>query len=176
MLKELKKTPTTPLFVMTHDTSYDFFDQNDKIAINNSHHNLFLHRKSFVFACYTANELGRELGKKGVYWGYTGGIQAPDDTHKKSIEIFASIFKKIIENFSHCEKDEQINEFIHELKNICDNFAYEFDELFENEHFDALDAHRCLIHIWNRLRVWNGSIMFTHPSIDDKSPIFEKLK
>jgi hypothetical protein len=52
------------LFVMGHGNSDKIWGNNDEIALTLEDKVLFKNKKVFVFACYTANELGRVF--KGV--------------------------------------------------------------------------------------------------------------
>lgn len=140
------------LFAMSHGNSDTLWDNNNNAAINLDDLALFRDKRAFVFACYTANELGKELKiNNTIYWGYTGSIAAPTDK-MTTIPLFQSIFQYIIAHFGVCENIEQINRMLHDLKNLCNAVELELDILFDAGD-DVMESYTCLNHIWNRLRI-----------------------
>ena len=143
------------LFAMAHGDSDAIWDNNEirrALALMDNTH--FIDKKSCVFACFTANELGLHLKMhNSIYWGYTGSIAA--STHSELLTpIFASIFQHIITFFPNCDDKQAINTSIHKLKLLCDNAQNEVDTLYEmNDDIDVMSSYNCLNHIWNRLRV-----------------------
>lgn len=151
------------LFAMAHGDSDAIWDNNeDKRALvleDNSH---FTGKKAFIFACFTANELGQYLKmNNSIYWGYTGSIAAP--THTELLTpIFTSIFQHIITFFPDCDDIQAIHGSIETLKLLCSNAENEIDMLWEmNDEIDVMSSYNCLNHIWNRLRVHH----FDHPQV-----------
>ena len=143
------------LFAMAHGDSDAIWDNNeDKRALALADSTHFTGKKTFIFACFTANELGQHLKThNSIYWGYTGSIAAP--THSELLTpIFTSIFKHIITFFPNCEDIQAINTSINKLKLLCNNAENEIDRLWEtNDDIDVISSYNCLNHIWNRLRV-----------------------
>jgi hypothetical protein len=143
------------LFVMSHGNSDKIWGHDDKPALTSDDKSLFEHKKAFVFACYTANELGMVLKKyQNIYWGYTGAIAAPSQ-QPHLIEFFRTIFKHIVENFPNCSDAASIMTLIEAIKLLCHQMENEFDLLFEaGEDIDIIN-YTCLLHIWSRLRVYH---------------------
>lgn len=148
-----QQLPEYPLlFAMSHGNSDTLWDNNNNAAINLEDLALFTNKRAFVYACYTANELGRELKiNNNIYWGYTGSIAAPTDK-TATIPLFRSIFQFIITNFGICENRQDIDKMLHDLKNLCNAIEIELDILFETGD-DVMESYTCLNHIWNRLRI-----------------------
>jgi hypothetical protein len=144
----------TTLFAMSHGSSDTLWDNNNNAAIKLEDIALFTDKRAFVFACYTANELGRKLKiNNNIYWGYTGSIAAPTDK-TVVIPFFQSIFQFIITNFGICEDRLQIDRMLHDLKNLCNAIETQLDILYESgDDVDVMESYTCLNHIWNRLRI-----------------------
>jgi hypothetical protein len=166
----LNDHPEFPLWVMGHGKSSHFLDQNDAIAIGMDDQVFFGQRSSFVYACHTANELGLVLGREGIYWGYTGAIQAPDTRNQNSVTIFAQLFDLIIAQFPKATTEQSIQNLLAQIKSSSEEAEYKFDELFALGD-DVLEAQFCLLHLWSRLRVWRGQNLLVHPDAE-QSPIF----
>jgi hypothetical protein len=141
------------LFAMSHGNSDTLWDNENNAAINLADVALLTNKKAFVFACYTANDLGRQMrANSNIYWGYTGSIAAPTD-EMATIPLFQSIFQYVIAHFSICESKPQIDNMLQNLKNLCDSTANEFDNLYAEGADINLMAYNCLNDIWTRLRV-----------------------
>jgi hypothetical protein len=157
------------VFVMSHGNSDRIWGNNDKPAFVSTDSTLFESKKAFVFACYTANELGQMFKQNhNIYWGYTGAIAAPSmESH--SIEFFRAIFKYIIENFPNCLDTTTIHNLIQNIKSLCHQMENELDALFDiGENIDIL-SYTCLLHIWSRLRVFHFDydLPMQHPDAKD---------
>ena len=155
------------LFAMAHGDSDAIWDNNEvkrALALEDNIH--FIGKKAFIFACFTANELGYSLkANNSIYWGYTGSIAAP--THAELLTpIFTSIFQHIITFFPNCDDIQTISSSMHILKLLCNNAENEIDMLWEvNDEMDVMSSYNCLNHIWNRLRVhhFNHKQVIQHP-------------
>lgn len=161
------------LFAMSHGNSDTLWDNENNAAISLKDLAFFNDKRAFIFACYTANELGRQLkNNNNIYWGYTGSIAPPTDKIT-TIPLFQSIFKYIIANFDICESREQIATMIHNLKNRCNAIEIELDVLFDAGE-NVIESYNCLNHIWSRLRVLHFSFdeAITHPEAP-KGDLFE---
>jgi hypothetical protein len=143
------------LFVMSHGNSDKIWGHDDKPAVTTEDQSLFENKKIFVFACYTANELGIILKKRqNIYWCYTGAIAAPSQ-EPHLIAFFRTIFKHIIDHFPNGSDVASIRALIETIKLLCHQMENEFDLLLEaGEDIDIIN-YTCLLHIWNRLRVYH---------------------
>jgi hypothetical protein len=157
------------LFVMSHGNSDKIWGHDDKPALTSEDKLGFEHKKAFVFACYTANELGIVLKERqNIYWGYTGAIAAPSQ-QPHLIEFFSTIFKHIIENFPNCSDAASIKALIETIQFLCLQMENELDLLFEaGEDIDIIN-YTCLLHIWSRLRVYHfdHDDSIQHPAAKD---------
>lgn len=173
----LENQPQMPLWAMTHGNSDCFYDQEDKPTFNLDNVHLLATRKSFVYACYTANELGRQVAKQGgFYGGYTGQLHLPNEITKTVANIFRPIFQFIKINFFSIEHTEQATHFLEELKDMCDNVLYDIDEIAENEpNTDVLSLYQSAGDFWGRLWIWlpfKENAVMHHEGT--QSPLFEK--
>jgi hypothetical protein len=140
------------MFVMSHGNSDNIWDNNKESALGLN--DTFFHKKAFVFACFTANQLSKHWqANNNIYWGYKGSISAPSRQIRVSL-FFSTIFKNIIENFPICENVLEIRNFIETLKTLCAQVENEIDNLYNaGEPVDVINCYTCLFHIWSRLRV-----------------------
>jgi hypothetical protein len=102
----------------------------------------------FVFACLTAGELGPAAAESGAtWWGYTGAISAP--SHDEStVDVFVEIFEMIADRFAKTSTPAERSRLIQDVADRCIHFAERLGD-------DApADAYLCLLHLWQRLRVW----------------------
>ena len=142
----------THLFAMCHGNSDVLWDNINKPAIKTRDFQDFVEKQAFVFACYTSNELGKQLKtNRSIYWGYTGSIVTPTD-EIEVIHLFREIFQFIINDFHTCKNVEQVATMIHDLKTLCHTAEETLDTLFYTGS-NILSSYTCLNHIWNRLRV-----------------------
>jgi hypothetical protein len=142
------------LFAMSHGNSDVIWDNNDEAALIPTDNINFVNKRAFVFACFTANELGQHLkSNQSIYWGYTGSIAAPSD-QIELLPLFTPIFQQIITHFPNCKDILEINSLLNTLKTFCNNAENAIDILWEtNDTLDVMSSYNCLNHIWNRLRV-----------------------
>jgi hypothetical protein len=177
LTKSLEEKPQEPLWVMTHGNSDCFYDQDDKPTFDLDNAHLLATRKNFVYACYTANELGRKVAQQGgVYLGYTGQLHLPNEITTTVADVFRPIFQFIQTNFPVIDNEEQASHFLQKLKNLCDNALYDIDELAENEpDTDVLSLYQSIGDFWGRLWIW---LPFEEKPISHnegaQSPLFEK--
>ena len=138
------------LFAMSHGTSEAIWENDDTPAFNLSDITRFSDSKRvYVFACFTANELGEAFKNQGsVYWGYTGRVQSPNSEQVK-VHIFQRIFTHILTYFPLCTTIESIKLSLVAIKNLCDRADAELDEIDPTD----LESRRAILDIWNRLRI-----------------------
>jgi hypothetical protein len=147
------------LFAMSHGNSDALWDNQDEKALKMEDSEAFVDKKAFVCACFTANSLGFALKKQNsIYWGYTGRIAAPSSQPIVK-SIFSNIFEYILTHFNHCVNDSEIDKMVENIKQLCDEAAYQLDEIIESGTFveDDLECYNCLQHLWSRLRVHHFS-------------------
>lgn len=163
-------------FIMTHGNSDKFYDNNSFPAIETSDSTKFSNEKLFVFACYTANGLGRLISSNNnYYWGYTGPLSSLVDA-PQSIVIFSGILSFIISSVFEANTEDEIRAFISNLKNLCDSGCTQIDQIKEDdENYNVFEAYNSLNHIWQRLRVYtpNSTNFIKHDDAFD-GDIFEK--
>ena len=142
------------MFIMSHGSSDKIWDNNKESALGLE--DTFFHKKAFVFACFTANELSKHWqANNNIYWGYTGSITAPSPQNKV-VSVFSTIFKNIIESFPTHNSVIELRDFIESLKTLCNNAENEIDTLYNaGESIDVINCYTCLFHIWSRLRVYH---------------------
>lgn len=172
LIANLTAIPAVPVFIASHGSEIGIYSEIDLIALSIDNSNLFNNRNVYVYACYTANKLGRVSSNGNcIYWGYTGAISAlVDDPF--CIHYFREIFEFVINQFHNCTSRNSIVTFINDLKNMCDLAESHFDTLFEQEpNFDVMTAYTCTKDIWNRLRVFlqneNDQIVHVDAEIGD---------
>ncbi len=143
------------LFIMSHGNSDKIWDNDKAMAIDLADLPQFSRKNAFVYACFTANELGKKLKtNNNIYWGYTGSISAPND-QPNIINSFSSIFDYILKQFPECNTATTIKEFINTLKILCDEKESTMDVLYEKGIDVDMSCYTCLLHIWSRLRVYH---------------------
>lgn len=148
------------LFVMNHGEYTYFEDNNNEIAISteNSHH--LAQRNSFIYACKTARKLGYLMmseHKNAIYWGYDVPISGVGDEYVK-------IFDFILQNFSFCNNESDIQNVLDELKVICETSS---DKAALDGDLETLTG---LYQLWARLRVFYQHKILKHSESPDFDP------
>ncbi len=136
------------LFAMSHGNPTFLYDNEDNQAICSEEATLLSNRICYVYACYTANYLGRAAAKcNAIYWGYTGAVHAPDES-PETIGLFQSIFRYIMNEFNSVTDLNSIVRVISGIKEKCDEADSGLDDLEA-----GVDSYAATRHIWARLRV-----------------------
>ncbi len=166
LLDRLRSCPGRPLFAMSHGCP-DYLCGQGGIPVLNL--DVIVEpalgaRIMFVYACHTATELGRVAARNGAIWlGYTGEISAPPST-PATLSLFASLFDFVRATFPRLRDVGLRQALFHELERRCDEAAAQLDELAERGVLVEMDAHLCLLHLWQRLRIWvDGELPEQHP-------------
>lgn len=145
-----------PLLVMTHGQP-EFFRAEDKGSIGlNIDDRIWLARRStFALACHTANGLGPGVAEHGgIWWGYTGAIQGPV-CPEILVQHFVGIFQYIRGAFSGAHTPEQRLAVLLKIKELCNHANHQVDIHAEADpELDVAAANLCLLHLWDRLRIW----------------------
>jgi hypothetical protein len=156
-----------PLFAMAHGRPSWLLAQNGDKALGVEDIFLLAGRGAFAFACHTAGELGRVVaGVRGSWWGYTGSVMAPD-VSPHFLPLFVEIFSYIRGAFAEAFSTQERMDIILQIAALCEDAQEEVAELWEADpSIDIGSALFCLLHIWQRLRVWEpgAEAPLLHPS------------
>lgn len=147
-----------PIFVMSHGMRDAVREQGGGVALDTTnwlHLELLARRSVFAFACHTATVLGRVAAQHGAtWWGYTGSIQSPV-SDEPFIELFVEIFAFMRESFAAAVTREARSRILDDLRRRCSEAERAVDEAFEADpSIDPSEALLCLLHLWDRLRIW----------------------
>lgn len=114
-------------------------------------------RRLFVFACHTASQVGQDLTAQGaVYWGYSGAINAPAENPELAF-LFIPIFEHIRGAWHRAETAQERLAVMEEIAAHCERAQTILDEMGTADvNLDTQSAYLCLLHIWDRLRIWVG--------------------
>ena len=153
-LAELLRGTAAPIFAMSHGRPDHLCAQHGEAAIHADDCLSLAGRQSYVYACHTANELGRAVADAGgVWWGYTGAVSAPP-IHPEAAQEVARLFRLLKENvFDTPSKDIRLALML-ELRRLCDEVSEALDQIDFPDFCDQMSAHSCVLHVWDRLRVW----------------------
>jgi len=146
----------SPLFAMSHGGADDFKAQGGGLAFGLKDVPRLAARPVFAFACHTAGGLGQAAADSGtVWWGYTGAVTAPPDSSSPLFDRFVRIFVHIRDNFARARSSEERHTILLRIAELCHGVEEQIDGLLEaGMDLDAGSALFCLLHIWQRLRVW----------------------
>lgn len=116
--------------------------------------------------------LGPAAARQGaVWWGYTGAVTAPEPS-PMLLPLFIQIFSFIRDEFARARSLEERRAVLLRTAELCHQAEAEIDDFFDQDPaLDAGSAYLCLLHIWQRLRVWSpGAVSpLMHP--DSPPPI-----
>lgn len=154
-IRHLNDDTDADVFVFTHGNDDCFYANTDEIAYRTPSDTELKDRKIFVYACFTANALGKDTANlNSIYWGYTGPLAALAD-NDKSKHIFIPIVSNILNNFSTLDSKSDIYKYLDNLKQLCEDGQDQlYDIAEEDKDFDVMEGCQVLMHIWSRLRVY----------------------
>jgi hypothetical protein len=156
-----------PLFAMAHGRRNRLLAQDGEEALGRDDHLVLKGRAVFAYACHTATELGQEISvSTGTWWGYTGSIAAPE-TSPACLPLFTWVFSYVRDSFFRASTSQERMDIIVRLAELCDQAAFQVDDAGEADpDLDVGSALFSLLHIWQRLRVWEpGAIApLKHPA------------
>jgi hypothetical protein len=157
----------SPLFAMTHGRRDALLAQGGEAAFGRQDLTRLAGRAVFAFACHTAGGLGAAAAGDGsVWWGYTGLVSAPPESTPALLPLFAGIFGYICEAFALGGSSEERRSVVLKIAEMCHEGAQHVDDLIETgAGVDAVSAYYSLLHIWDRLRVWEPgqTVPMMHP-------------
>lgn len=108
----------------------------------------------FAYACHTGTKLGGAMARTGnTWWGYSGAVAAPSVEATRT-GFIAPVFRHLITSFLEFSDEVPPPAFFEWLKQLCEQAAHQFDELFASGVDVDTDTYLCLLHVWDRLRVW----------------------
>lgn len=144
-----------PVFSMSHGGPDQLRAQHGGTALGIADLERIGRRSIYAFACHTATRLGEHAAKVGAtWWGYTGTIQCPDDSAPFR-HLFVQIFDYIRTAFTPAETATDRLAVLLRLAQMCEDAQSEVDRLaLDNPNLDVTPAFYCLLHIWDRLRIW----------------------
>ena len=144
-----------PLFAMSHGSSDQLFAQDWDIALAEGDVAVLGCRPVYAFACYTANRLGQEAAQLGTtWWGYTGSIQSPV-AEAPFLALFIEIFGYLQAAFAPAQTTEERLAVLEKLAQMCLAAQNKVDSMVGSlPDLDVQEAFLCLMHLWERLRVW----------------------
>ncbi|HYU33696.1 MAG TPA: hypothetical protein VEW48_16205 [Thermoanaerobaculia bacterium] len=156
-----------PLFAMTHGRQDRLLAQDGEYGLGRDDHALLKGREVFAYACHSAGELGQVVSSiGGVWWGYTGSIAAPEAT-PSCLPLFAAIFSYIRDAFPAACLSRERMDVIGRIADLCHEAELRVDQLGEADpDLDIGSALFSLLHLWQRLRVWEpgASTPLKHPA------------
>lgn len=112
-------------------------------------------RAVFAYACHTGTQLGHAMSRTGnTWWGYSGAVAAPPEEATKS-GVVTPVFRFLVEGFLHLRDEVPHPEFFARLKALCERATHYLDDRAESGESVDAGTYLCLLHMWDRLRVWN---------------------
>lgn len=172
LINKLNENTEDDVFVFTHGSDESFYDNENNIAYSSNSNDELKNRKIFVYACFTANILGKDTANlNSIYWGYTGPLAALDD-NLESRHIFINVVSDILNNFSLLNQEKDIIEYLNRIKQLCEDGQSQLDIIAErNKDFDVIEGYKALMHIWSRLRIYfkseNNQLLHSESEIGD---------
>ena len=168
LVKALRGRATEALFSMSHGRPDKLCAQGGDAALTALDAVVMGHRSVYAFACHTASQLGFEMSRNGViWWGYTGAIQCPDDSAPFRI-LFVQLFQFIREVFVAASTATQRIAAFEEIARRCEAAQAVVDEhALRDPDLDVWSAYHCLLHVWDRLRIWSPGAI--HPEAHERS-------
>lgn len=155
MLNAYNNNRTNSIFIMSHGGRDRIYcgNSSSNSAIVVSDKDMLNDTYVFAFACHTATFLGKEMSSKGnIWWGYTGAIAAPDAEDEETRLVFAGIFSYIMSQFHQVDDVDSAYTVLNQIKILCDQADLILDE--QCGELGNIGARQCLLHMWDRLRVW----------------------
>lgn len=106
-----------------------------------------------------------------VWWGYTGVIAAPESA-EELLPLFSRIFAYICGAFPSALSAEARQATLLRISELCHEAERSIDEmLMDDPELDAGSAYLCLLHVWDRLRIWEPGAREPECHPDSRPPI-----
>jgi hypothetical protein len=170
LLAALHTRTTDALFSMSHGRPDHVCAQGGEAALTMRDAGATGRRSVYVFACHTASRLGSDMSQSGAtWWGYTGAIQCPDDVSFRP--LFVELFRFIREAFVAASTTVERRAVIEEIARRCEDAQGVVDEhAIRDPDIEVLTASLCLLHVWDRLRVWSPEASYPEAHVRAKPP------
>ncbi len=155
LVEALRARVVEALFSMSHGRPDHLCAQGRDAALTALDASAMAPRSVYAFACHTASRLGSEMSRSGVtWWGYTGAIQCPEDAEPFRL-LFVELFRFIGEAFVATSTIAERRAVLEEIARRCEEAQGVVDEhALRDPDLDVWAAYHCLLHVWDRLRVW----------------------
>lgn len=155
LLEALRTRTAEALFSMSHGRPDHLCAQGGEAALTARDAAVAGGRSVYAFACHTASRLGSEMSRGGVtWWGYTGAIQCPEDAAPFRV-LFVDLFCFIGGAFAAASTGVLRGAVLDEIARRCEEAQGVVDEhALRDPELDVWAAYHCLLHVWDRLRVW----------------------
>jgi len=145
---------TDALVAFTHGTNDGFKGQHGEMALVSTDGASLQGRRALVYACHTGTNFGRMMAFAGsAWWGYTGTIVAPPD-HVSEADIVAPVFDHLVTAFLNSQTPGSVSNVFDTLRSRCAEAAERLDARFETGEAVDMETYYCLLHVWDRLRIW----------------------
>jgi len=154
-LLSLLARETVPLFAMCHGRRDVLLGQQDEAALTGGDAPALGRRPVFAYACHTAGALGQAAVELGAaWWGYTGAVTAPESA-PELLPLFVEVFSYIRDSFPETRSPQELQTVLLRIADLCNDAERKVDGLVDQgPDLDVGSAYLCLLHIWQRLRVW----------------------
>lgn len=145
------------LFTLSHGQAAAILEQGGTPALTPDDTNVIGRRPVFAYACHTTAILGRIAARNGAtWWGYVGSVTAPD-VPEILLPIIGRVFIRIRDAFATAESAGERRQLLLDIAEACHQAEVLIGELQEADpELDTLNAYYCLLHLWQRLRLWES--------------------
>ncbi len=82
------------------------------------------------------------------------------------------VFDYLISSFLALRHEAPEEEFFARLQRLCREAAFEFDDLQSAGEDVGYETYSCLLHVWDRLRVWSTGAQEPHHHPHPQSSIY----
>jgi hypothetical protein len=156
LVEALRTQATEALFAMSHGHPNFLCAQGGDPALSANDAAVTGRRSVYAFACHTASRLGSTMSQRGVtWWGYTGTIQCPAEAMPFR-PLFVALFRFIRETFALATTTAQQRATLDEIARRCEEAQGVVDDhALADPDLDVWSAYHCLLHVWDRLRIWS---------------------
>jgi hypothetical protein len=171
LLAALHSRAADALFSMSHGRPDHVCAQGGEAALTVRDAGATGRRSVYAFACHTASRLGSDMSQRGAtWWGYTGSIQCPEDAVSFR-SLFVELFRFIQEAFVAASTEVERRAVLEELARRCEEAQSVVDEhAIRDPDLDVWTAYHCLLHVWDRLRVWSPGASLPEAHVRAKPP------
>jgi hypothetical protein len=171
LLAALRTRAADALFSMSHGRPDHVCAQGGEAALSGRDAEATGRRAVYAFACHTASRLGSDMSQSGAtWWGYTGAIQCPEDAVAFRL-LFVGLFRFIREAFVAASTTVERRALLEEIARRCEEAQGIVDEhAIRDPDIDVWTAYHCLLHVWDRLRVWSPGASHPEAHVRAKPP------